>query len=182
MTTRYIVETEGEALTEGDMEFLGLEETEMMESIEAELAEDTATSLEDISPNSVAESLEGVMEGLEELESSRNGYTTRRTPISQVNKQLLKTFTVIVKKLVKKIKSNPRTRIKLQAAIRKGPTAVAKLITPSVAKVLPTYFRWLAPIYVPPVTRALFNPIRKEAGVEAAEVEVSSEWGAEWDF
>lgn len=181
MATRYIVETEGEALTEGDLEFLGIEETEMMESIEAELAEDTAIGLEDVNINSVAESLEGLMEGLEGMEASRNG-STRRTPSSYVNKQLLKTFTIIIKKLVKKIKSNPRTRPKLQAAIRKGATAVAQLITPSVTKVLPKYFRWMVPIYVPPVTRVLFNPIRKEAGVEAEEVEGSSEWGAEWDL
>jgi hypothetical protein len=185
MATRYIVETEGEALTEGDLEFLGIEETEMMESIEAELAEDTATGLEDVNVTSVAESLEGLMEGLEEMEAPRNGSTRRtpsRTPSSYVNNQLLKTFTIIIKKLVKKIKSNPRTRPKLQAATRKGPTAVAQLITPSVRKVLPKYFQWMAPIYVPPVTRVLFNPIRKEAGVEAAEVEGSSEWGAEWDL
>ncbi|MHC5719314.1 MAG: hypothetical protein ACYTX0_46485, partial [Nostoc sp.] len=62
------------------------------------------------------------------------------------------------------------------AATRKGPTAVARLLTPSVAKVLPSYFRWMAPIYVPSVTRVLFGPLRKQAGVKAEEVEASPEW------
>nr|WP_322684248.1 hypothetical protein [Nostoc sp. DedQUE07]MDZ8130065.1 hypothetical protein [Nostoc sp. DedQUE07] len=131
-------------------------------------------SWEDVKPESVAESLDGLMEGAE-ANGYGNGYT-RPSPSSSVNKQLLKTFTIIVKKLVKKIMSNPRTRAKLQAATRKGPTAVARLLTPSVAKVLPSYFRWMAPIYVPSVTRVLFGPLRKQAGVKAEEVEEAPEF------
>ncbi len=122
------------------------------------------------------------MEGVE-ANGHSNGSTSRRcSPSSSSNKQLLKTFTVIVKTLIKKITSNPKTRAKLQAAIRKGPSAVARLITPSVAKILPSYFPWMAPIYVPPVTRVLFNPVRKQAGVKAEEVEASPEFAPEWGF
>jgi hypothetical protein len=175
--TAYTVEANLEQFTEADAESLeftmedveGLE-TESMESI----------NLEDVNPESVAESLESLMEGAE-ANGYKNGYT-RPSPSSSVNKQLLKTFTIIVKTLVKKIMSNSKTRAKLQAAIRKGPQAVARLITPSVAKTLPSYFRWMAPIYVPPVTRVLFNPVRKQAGVKVEEVEASPEFALEWDF
>ncbi|WP_169219282.1 hypothetical protein [Brasilonema sp. UFV-L1] len=170
----YTIEADLEQFTEADAESLEFM-TEDMEGLEAESME--STSLEDVKPESVAESLEGLMEGAEGAEANGygNGYT-RPNPSSYVNKQLLKTFTIIIKKLVKKIMSNSRTRIKLQAATRKGPTAVAQLITPSVAKVLPTYFRWMAPIYVPPVTLALFYPICQQVGVKAEEVEAQPEF------
>ncbi|MDZ8069882.1 MAG: hypothetical protein RMY64_30440, partial [Nostoc sp. DedQUE08] len=42
--------------------------------------------------------------------------------------------------------------------------------------VLPSYFRWMAPIYVPLVTRVLFGPLRKQAGVKAEEVEEAPEF------
>jgi len=130
-----------------------------------------------------AERPEFKIEGAEAAEAYGYGYGyTRRSPSSFVNKQLLKIFTIIIKKLVKKIMSNSRTRAKLQAAIRKGPTAIAQLLTPSVAQVLPSYFRWMAPIYVPPVTRVLFNPIRKEAGVAAEQVEGGVESFEDWGF
>ncbi len=168
----FTVESNLEAFTEADAESLEFA-PEDLEGLETESLE--SASLEDVNPESVAESLEGLMEGMEGMEANGNGFA-RRSPSSSVNKQLLKTFTVIVKKLVKKIMSNPRTRGKLQAATRKGPSAVAQLITPSVAKVLPSYFRWMAPIYVPPVTLALFNPICQQVGVKAEEVEEAPEF------
>jgi hypothetical protein len=171
----YTIEADLEQFTEADTESLEFA-TEDMEGLEADSME--SISLEDVNPESVAESLESLMAG-----AGANGYgnsypspTTSTSPSSSVNKQLLKTFTIIVKKLVKKIMSNPRTRAKLQAAIRKGPTAVARLLTPSVAKVLPIYFRWMAPIYAPSVTRVLFGPLRNQAGVKAEEVEASPEY------
>ena len=167
---RYAIEADLEQFTEADTESLEFA-TEDLEGLEAETTQ--SVSLEDVNPERVAESLESLMEGVE-----ANGYgngSTRPSPSSSVNKQLLKTFTIIVKKLVKKIMSNPRTRAKLQAAIRQGPTAVARLLTPCVAKMLPSYFRWMAPIYVPSVTRVLFPPICKQAGVKAEEVEASPE-------
>jgi hypothetical protein len=162
----YTIEADLEQFTEADAESLEFA-TEDIEDLEAESME--SINLEDVNPESVAESLESLMEGEE-----ANG--SRRSPSSSVNKQLLKTFTIIVKKLVKKIMSNPRTRTKLQAATRKGPTAVARLLTPSVAKVLPSYFRWMVPIYVPSVTLALFDPIRQQVGVKAEEVEEAPEF------
>ncbi len=169
----YTIEADLEQFTEADAESLEFV-TEDLEDIETESME--SISLEDVNPESVAESLESLMEGAE-ANAYGNGYT-RPSPSSSssVNKQLLKTFTIIVQKLVRKIMSNPKTRTKLQAATRKGPTAVAQLITPSVAKVLPNYFRWMAPIYVPPVTLALFSPIRKQVGVKAEEVEEAPEF------
>lgn len=175
------VEADLEQFTEADIESLEFA-TEDLEGIETESMESMEASLEDVKPEAVAESLESLMEGVE-ANGYSNGYGKSRTsPSSSTNKQLLKTFTVIVKKLVSKIMSNPKTRTKLQAAIKKGPQQVARLITPSVAKLLPSYFRWMAPIYVPPVTRVLFNPVRKKAGVKAEEVEAMPEFAAEWDF
>lgn len=179
MATTLSIEADIEQLTEADFESLEFT-TEDMEGLEAESME--SVSLEDVNPESVAESLESLMEGGESFESWMEGAQangngkSRRSPSSSTNKQLLKTFTIIVKKLVPKITSNPKTRTKLQAATRKGPTAIAQLLTPSVAKVLPSYFRWMAPIYVPPVTSALFNPIRQQVGVKAEEVEEAPEF------
>jgi hypothetical protein len=164
MATTLSIEADFEQFTEADAESLELA-TEDLEGLEAESME--SISLEDVNP-------ESLMEGAE-ANGYKNGYT-RPSPSSSVNKQLLKTFTIIVKKLVKKIMSNPKTRTKLQAATRKGPQAVARLITPSVAKVLPSYFRWMAPIYVLPVTLALFAPVCKEVGVKAEEVEEAPEF------
>ena len=178
------VEADIEQFTEADIESLEFA-TEDLEGIGTESMESMESmNLEDVKPESVAESLESLMEGVEANGySNGNGSTSRRpSPSSSTNKHLLKTFTVIVKTLIKKITSNPKTRAKLQAAIRKGPTAVARLITPSVAKMLPIYFRWMAPIFVPPVTRVLFNPVRKQAGVKAEEVEASPEFTPEWAF
>jgi hypothetical protein len=175
----YTIEADLEQFTEADTESLEFA-TEDMEGLETESME--SLSLENVNPESVAESLESLMAG-----AGANGYGNgypylnpsngpSPSPSSSVNRRLLKTFTIIVKKLVKKIMSNPKTRAKLQAAIRKGPTAVARLLTPSVAKVLPSYFRWMAPIYVPSVTRALFGPIRTQSGVKAEEVEALPEY------
>ncbi|KAB8315756.1 hypothetical protein SD81_030885 [Tolypothrix campylonemoides VB511288] len=172
----YTIEADLEQFTEADGESLEFA-MEDLEDIETESME--STNLEDVNPESVAESLESLMEGVETRYS--NGYT-RPSPSSSVNKQLVKTFTIIIKKLVKKIMRNPRTRAKLQAAIRKGPTAVARLLTPTVAKALPSYFRWMAPIYVPSVTRVLFSPLRKQAGVKAEEVEAAFEWDGVSNF
>ncbi|KAB8315758.1 hypothetical protein SD81_030895 [Tolypothrix campylonemoides VB511288] len=176
----YTIEADLEQFTEAEAENLEFA-TEDLEDLETESME--SINLEDVNPESVAESLESFMEGAESLESSIEGAEaygygygyTRPSPSSSVNRQLLKSFTIIVKKLVKKIMRNPRTRAKLQAATRKGPTAVARLLTPSVAKVLPSYFRWMVPIYVPSVTLALFDPIRQQVGVKAEEVEEAPE-------
>jgi hypothetical protein len=171
MATTILTKADLEQFTEADVESLEFA-TEDLKDLETESME--SINLEDVNPESVAESLESLMEGAE-ANGYGNGYT-HPSPSSSVNKQLLKTFTIIVKKLVKKIMSNPRTRTKLQAATRKGPTAIAKLLTPSVAKVLPSYFRWMAPIYVPLVTLALFAPICKQVGVKAEEVEEAPEF------
>ncbi|WP_445173465.1 hypothetical protein [Microcoleus sp.] len=167
MATTLSMEADLEQFTEADTESLEFA-TEDLEGLEAESTE--SISLEDVNPESVAESLESLME---EVESNGN---TSLDQSKIANKQLLKTFTIIVKKLVNKSMSNPKTRAKLQAATRKGPTAIARLLTPSVAKVLPSYFRWMAPIYVPSVTIALFAPLCKEVGVKAEEVEEAPEF------
>jgi hypothetical protein len=170
----FTVEADLEQFTEADVESLEFM-TEDLEDLETESME--SINLEDVNPESVAESLESLMEG-QEATGYGNGYGsyTRPSPSIYVNRQLLKTFTIIIKKLVKKIMRNPRTRVKLQAAIRKGPTAVTRLLSPNVAKTLPSYFRWMAPIYVPSVIRVLFGPLRQQAGVKAEEVEAT-----EWD-
>jgi len=167
MATTLSMEADIEQFTEADTESLEFA-TEDLEDLEAESTENI--SLEDVNPESVAEALESLME---EVESNGN---TSLDQSKIANKRLLKTFTIIVKKLVKKSMSNAKTRAKLQAATRKGPTAIARLLTPSVAKVLPSYFRWMAPIYVPSVTIALFAPLCREVGVKAEEVEEAPEF------
>lgn len=176
-TARYTVEAEetveAEALefTEADAE--NLEFTlEDLEELEAESTENI--NLEDVNPESVAEALEGLMEA-QAATGSRNGYPAT-SPSRAAQKELLKVFTSMVKQLVQKIMSSPKTRTKLQVATRKGPTAVAQLLTPIVAKELPSYLRWMAPLYVPAVTLALFDPIRQKAGVKPEEVEEAPEF------
>ncbi len=180
--------------TEADIESLEF----APEDLEAFEAESTETiSLENVDPESVVESLESWMNGEEPYNGSTlygnnslfsgggNGSTGRSTPLSpskSVSKQLLKTFTIIIQKLVKKIMSNPKTRAKLQAAVRKGPTAVSRILTLSVSSQLPIYFRWLAPIFVPKVTRTLFPPLRQQAGVGLEEVEEAPEFDSNGSF
>jgi hypothetical protein len=183
-TRRYATETveadleESTEFTEADLESLEFA-PEDLEELEFESTE--SLSLEDVDPESVAESLESFMEGEES-----NGYGStpygsgsgrnRRSPGRSVSRQLVKSFTIIIQRLVKKIMSNPKTRAKLQAAIRKGPTAVTRVLMPSVNKLLPSYFRWMAPIYVPRVARTLFDPMRNQAGVKVEELEEALEW------
>ena len=184
---RYAIETieadqeQFTEFTEADIENLEFAPEEL-EALEAESTE--SINLEDVNPESVAESLESWMEGEEAY-----GYEAiANTPPSQsrtgnissslsktANTQSLKTFTMIVKTLVKKIMSNPKARAKLQVAVRTGPTAIAELLTPGVANVVPKYFHWMIPLYLPPVTLALFDPIRQQVGVKPEEVEEAPE-------
>ena len=168
---KYTVEADAEQFTEADAESLEFT-PEDVEGLETESTE--SINLEDVKAESVAESLESLMEGVEAT-GYGNGYgsytsPSPTSPSRSVNKELLKIFTTMIKKLVPKITSNPKTRAKLQVAARKGPTAVAQLLTPSVVKLLPSYFRFLAPIYVPAVTGALFESICRAVGVKVEEV------------
>ena len=150
-----------ELFTEADLESVQIESMDL-EGLESMLEE----SLESISAEDVAENVEYYM--VEE----RGGYASSR----YLTRRLTKVFTYLVKKAVKKIATNPRTRSKLHAACRKGPTSVTKLIVPIVAKPLPSYFRFLAPIYCRPIIARLFPSIAKEAGLKPEEVEAAPEW------
>jgi hypothetical protein len=145
--------------SEADMETLEYGSAEA--GIESQLQE----NLESVSFESVAEDVEAYMEGDFE----------RRPPSSLVIKRLTKIFTALVKNTVKKITSNPRTRVKLQAACRKGPDAVAQLLAPIITKTLPTYFRWMSAIFVPPIVVRLFPAISKDAGLKSDEISVGTE-------
>jgi energy-converting hydrogenase Eha subunit A len=152
-----------ELFSEADMESIEAESLEA--GIESQLEE----TLESVSNESVAEDVEAYMEG--DLE--------RRTPSSYVIQQLVKVFTALIKNAVKKITSNPRTRAKLQAACRKSPDAVTQLLTPIITKTLPTYFKWMSAIFVPPIVARLFPAICKQAGLKPEEIPVVAEfWGA----
>jgi len=142
--------------SEADVESVQMESMDL-EGIESLLVE----NLESIPLESVAEDVEDYM-----VEDA-GGYTSS----SYMTRRLTKIFTYLVKKSVKKITMNPRTRSKLQAACRKGPSSVAKLITPIVAKPLPTYLRFLATIFCPPIVARLFPAICKESGFNSEEVE-----------
>ncbi len=181
-TKRYAIETieaEQEQLTEfteADIESLEFAPEEL-EALEAESTE--SISLENVDPKSIAESLETWIEGEEAY-----GYEAiANTPFRQsmtgnissslsktANRQLLETFIIIVKHLVAKSVINPKTRGKLQVAVRTGTIAVAQLLTPSVANELTQPFYWMIPLYLPSVLIVLANPIRQQVGVEANEV------------
>ncbi|BAY95688.1 MULTISPECIES: hypothetical protein [unclassified Tolypothrix] len=148
-----------ESFSEADIETLEYESAEA--GIESQLEE----NLESVSFESVAEDVEAYMEG--DLE--------RRPPSRSVIKRLTKIFTALVKNTVKKITSNPKTRAKLQAACRKGPDAVTTLLTPIITKTLPTYFRWMSAIFVPPIVARLFPAICKDAGLKSDEVSAATE-------
>jgi hypothetical protein len=93
--TTFTVEADLEQFTEADAESLEFA-TEDLEDLETESME--GTSLEDVKPESVAES----MESLESLMEGTEARYIPRSPSSNVNKQLVKTFTIIIKKLVRK--------------------------------------------------------------------------------
>ena len=160
-----IVETNGTEQVEWtEADFESLETESLTEGLESELGE----NLESVSTESVAEDVEALMEG--NFES--------RTPSNQVNQQLTKVFTVLIKNAVKKIASNSKTRAKLQAACRKGPDAVSQLLTPIITKTLPTYFGWMPAIFVPAIVARLFPAICKQAGLKSEEVAAVAEAGA----
>lgn len=148
--------------TEADMESVQIESMDL-EGLESLLEE----NLESISAEDVAEDVEDYM--VEAGGYASSGYVTNR---------LTKVFTYLVKKAIKKITMNPKTRSKLHAACRKGPRSVAKLVTPIVAKPLPSYLRFLATIFCPPVVARLFPAICKEAGLKPEEIEAVPLLGA----
>ncbi len=174
-------------LSEAELDSVAFE-AEEAEAIQAELTGES-TPLENIEFESFAEDMEAEFESFENFESFEgfegfeasglNG--SRRRPLrptrprrnrgGSVNKRLLKTFTSIIKTVVKKITTNPKTRTKFKAAVRQGPAAVNRILIPVVSKSLPPYFRWMAQIYVPTVASTLFHPIRTQAGVKREEVE-----------
>lgn len=149
-----------ELFSEADMETVQFEAAEFSEGIES------LESLESVTFESVAEDLEGYMEG----------YTESRPPSSYVNKKLLQIFTALIKNLVKKITNNPKTRAKLQAACRKSPDAVAQLLIPILVKTMPAYFNWMPAIFAPPIVSRLYPAICKSAGLKAEEVPAGAEF------
>ena len=178
---RYIIEADQEQFTEADIESLEFV-LEDLETLEAESTE--SINLENVNPKSVAKAPKCWMEAEEAYSYEANATTPPSVSITgnissslskTANTQSLKTFTIIVKTLVKKIMSNPQARIKLQVAVRKGPTALTQLLTPGVAKVLPKYFHWMISLYLPPVVIALFDPIRQQVGVKPEQVEEAPE-------
>ena len=138
-----------ESFDEIEMESVQIESSEL-EGIESLLEE----NLESIPLESVAEDVEEYME--EDIES--------RGSSRDVYRRLTKFFTIATRKAVKKITMNPRTRSKLLIACRQGPHRVTQLITPIVAKPLPSYFRFLAFTFCPFIVARLFRSICKEAG------------------
>ena len=174
MTYTYNVEADLEGFTEADLETLEFM-PEDLEQIEADLTE--SMDLEDIDPEDIAESLESFPE---RVRGYSYGYASRpnryANSYADMNRQLLKAFTVVVKRIIKKMTAINGTREKLQKATRKGPTAVNRLVLSAVSRQLTPPFRFLARHYVPMVTQSLAEPIRKEVGVKAEEVEEILEW------
>lgn len=178
---RYIIEADQEQFTEADIESLEFVLKDL-ETLEAESTE--SINLEDVNSKSVAKAPKSWM-GAEEAYSYEANVNTPpsvnitgniSSNLSQTANMLsLETFTIIVKLLVPKITSNPRTRDQLQVAVRMGPTAITQLLTPNLAKEVPKLFHWMIPLYLPLVTIALFHPIRKQAGVKPEEVEEAPE-------
>jgi hypothetical protein len=163
-----------ELFTEAEIESIVLQ-LEDLENLEAAIEED----LETISFEDVAETLEAYFEG----ESVEEGLERRRRRRRRsVNKRLLNFFFRAVKKVLKPILRNPKTRAKLQAVCRKGADAVVLLITPVITPVLTPIITpalsWMVPIFLPPVIRALFRVICKEVGIHTETVEAIVESAA----
>lgn len=174
---RYIIEADQEQFTEVDIESLEFV-LEDLETLEAESTE--SINLEDVNSKIVAKAPKSWMGAEEAYSYEANVNTPPRVSITgnissslskTANMQSLETFTIIVKTLVAKAAINPKTRDKLQAAVRIGPTAIAQLLTPNVAKEVSKLFHWMIPLYLPLVTIALFHPIRQQAEVPIEEVE-----------
>ncbi|NJM22806.1 MAG: hypothetical protein HC836_10880 [Richelia sp. RM2_1_2] len=137
-----------EGFSEAEEESLFMaEELEYLPEFEQE------ENLESIQFETVAEDMEAYFY---EAESSTQ----------DVNQRMLKVMTAVVKHMVTKISYNPKARIKLQAACERGSNAVAQLLLPSMKKQFPTFLQWLPAIYLPAVTRTLYNPICKKCGTQ----------------
>jgi hypothetical protein len=155
-----------EYFSEADAEAIAIQ-PEDLEALEAEVE-----SLENVAFEDVAEDLEAYFEGDAEGESLER---RRRRPGRSVHKRLLKIFMTLIKKLVKKIMNSPKARTKLQAACRKGPQAVVKLLLPILTKPVPGYLKWLVTFYATPVIVKLYRPICRQVGLKTEEVEAMSE-------
>jgi hypothetical protein len=156
-----------EAFSEADAEAIAIQ-PEDLEALEAEVE----STLENVAFEDVAEDLEAYFEGNAEGESLER---SRRRPGKSVHKRLLKIFMTLIKKLVKKIMNSPKARTKLQAACRKGPQAVVKLLLPILTKPVPGYLKWLVTFYATPVIVKLYRPICRQVGLKTEEVEATSE-------
>ena len=167
----YNVEADLEGFTEAELDFLEFVPEEL-EELRAEFTE--SMDLENIDPEKIAESLAVSME---RREGSGRHLASSGSHLSEVaNKRTLMTFIVMLKRAVRRIMVNPITRKKLEEAVRKGPTAVSRLIVPLMTRQVPPQLRFLPEMYVPEVVHALADPIRKEVGVKAEEVEEAPEF------
>ena len=159
-TTTNSVE-ELEFFSETDMESVQIESSEL-ENLESVLEE----NLESISVESVADDVEEYME--EVIESRGSSHPA--------NRQLSKITAHLAKKALQKTMMNPRTRKKLEAACRKGPRTVTRLIIPSILKPLPECFKpVIAPYCAPTVTR-LYPSIARKVGLKTEEIEAAPEF------
>lgn len=159
-----------ELFTEAEIESIVLQ-SEDLESLEAEIEGD----LETIAFEDVAETLEAYFEGESVGEALERRRRRRRRRRRSVNQRLLNVFFKAVKKVLKPILRNPKTRAKLQVVCRKGADAVIILLTPVITPVLTPIITpalsWMIPIFLPPVIRTLFRVICREVGLSTEAVE-----------
>ena len=161
-----------EVFSEADIETIELQ-VEELEGLGSEFESD----LESISAEDVAEDLEAYFEG----EAEEEGLERRRRRRRGISKRLVKVFTAIIKRLVKKIMNNPRARAKLLAACKKGPRALVQLLLPIIRRTVKTSFlRWLVDAYCPAIIARLYRPIYLQvarlSGMKTEEVEASPEF------
>ena len=169
------VEVDLEGFTEAELvllEFL----PEDLEELEADLTE--SMGLEEVDPEKIAESLVSSME--RRRGSFSRHFASSGSHLSEVaNKRMLTIYTEMLQRAIETIMKNSTTRKKLKEAVRKGPTAVSRLIVPLMTRQVPPQLRFLPEMYVPQVVHALAEPIRKKVGVKAEEVEETPEF---WQF
>jgi len=162
------VEAANGTFSEADLETLEFQR-EDLEGIESELEQ----NLDNISYEDVADELEDMFEGDLGEFAERVAERRRSRKTAMVQRRLLRLFVILHRRAIRRILSNPRTRAKLIAAYRRNPDAVFRLLFPVVSKVLPTYLRWLAPIYGRPVVYVLYRAIGNQLGIRAEEAETT---------
>ena len=190
-------ETGMEALSESELEGLGLPttETEAETAIEAEVeaeVEAEASAEAEASPEFLGGLIGGIVSGIGGLfqsgaEAAEGGmargatrplpFAAPRAPMARgglaqfVLRKTAATVLRYIRAVVKQMQLKPALKTKLAAAVRAGAPRTGRLLLPAVHRALPKHFRWAAAPLVPTMVRANFQWIASRAGLAASESE-----------